>query len=76
MPPLRDRMEIIEIAGYTEEEKTGHRGAATWCRSRSRSTGSPARSRSPRGSAASLVRGYTREAGVRNLEREIAARRP
>jgi ATP-dependent Lon protease len=72
-PPLRDRMEIIELAGYTEEEKVeiakrhlipkqlGEHGLTAeqlvWTDDGIRM----------------LVRGYTREAGVRSLEREIAA---
>ncbi|HEV2473122.1 MAG TPA: endopeptidase La, partial [Chthonomonadales bacterium] len=72
LPPLRDRMEIIEIAGYTEEEKVAiaerhlipkqvdEHGIAT-------------RITFDEASVRSLIRGYTREAGVRNLEREIAA---
>ena len=73
LPPLKDRMEVLEIAGYTEEEKLviakrhllpkqmGEHGLTyenmVW------------QDEAIRG----LIRGYTREAGVRNLEREIAA---
>jgi ATP-dependent Lon protease len=72
--PLRDRMEIIELAGYTEEEKvhianqhlipkqTADHGLALG--EHLRWTDEALRH---------LVRGYTREAGLRNLEREIAA---
>jgi len=72
-PPLRDRMEIIELGGYTEEEKVGiamrhlipkqieehgiEQRALLWSKVALRY----------------LVHSYTREAGVRNLEREIAS---
>jgi ATP-dependent Lon protease len=74
LPPLRDRMEILELAGYTEEEKVqiakrhlvpkqmGEHGLKegeniTWTDE----------------AILDIIRGYTREAGVRNLEREIAS---
>ena len=72
-PALRDRMEVLELPGYTEEEKlkiarehlvqkqvTNHGlGAdqATFMEAALRG----------------IIRGYTREAGVRNLEREIGS---
>ncbi len=72
-PPLRDRMEVLELAGYTEEEKlrialdhlvakqvTNHGLTAEGIRF------------TPDG-LRQVIRGYTREAGVRNLEREIGA---
>ncbi|MEN6521212.1 MAG: endopeptidase La [Armatimonadota bacterium] len=74
LPPLRDRMEILELPGYTEEEKLqiakrhlipkqlAEHGLLegthiTWTDDAVRD----------------IARGYTREAGVRNLEREIAS---
>jgi ATP-dependent Lon protease len=71
--PLRDRMEILMLSGYTDEEKIGiaqnylipkqlaAHGLAT-----AELTFEPDAIRE-------IVRGHTREAGVRNLEREIAA---
>jgi ATP-dependent Lon protease len=73
-PALRDRMEIIEIAGYTEEEKI--RIARTHLVPKQVADhglrdGDHIRWTDP--ALRLLVRGYTREAGLRNLEREIAA---
>jgi ATP-dependent Lon protease len=72
-PPLRDRMEVLEIAGYTEEEKLriaedhlvekqvkNHGLTPEWLRFTAEAL-------------RQVIRGYTREAGVRNLEREIGA---
>src|SRR5207247_1525588 len=72
LPPLRDRMEIIEIAGYTEEEKVAiaERHLLPKQADEHGITGKIAFTPE---SVRLLVRGYTREAGVRNLEREIAA---
>lgn len=71
--PLRDRMEIITVSGYTDDEKMEiatrylipkqetanglNAGELTW--------ETPA--------IAEIISGYTREAGVRNLEREIGS---
>src|SRR5437764_3920374 len=72
-PALKDRMEVLEIAGYTEEEKLkiatdhlvdkqvkNHGLTVDYIRF------TPDALRQ-------VIRGYTREAGVRNLEREIGA---
>ena len=70
-PALRDRMEIIELSGYTEEEKVqiairhlvpkqiGEHGLTQVSFTEA--------------GVKALVRNYTREAGVRSLERQIAA---
>ena len=72
-PALRDRMEVLEIPGYTEEEKlaiarehlvekqVGNHGLTS-----EQLTITDA-------ALSAVIRGYTREAGVRNLEREISA---
>src|SRR5215469_15311920 len=71
--PLRDRMEIIEIAGYTEEEKV--RIAHSHLVPKQVSDHGLAETDIRWSDAALrlLVRNYTREAGLRGLEREIAA---
>jgi ATP-dependent Lon protease len=70
-PPLRDRMEIIEIAGYTEQEKIqiaqGH-----LIPKQVREHGIEGRILFEPRAIAVIIQGHTREAGVRNLEREIA----
>ena len=70
--PLLDRMEVIRLPGYTEDEKLEHRAAlpAAEADEAERPQGR-ASSRSPMRAILDIIRYYTREAGVRNLEREI-----
>ena len=73
-PALRDRMEVLELPGYTEEEKLADRARAP----RGQAGEEPrAHARSTLtftdDALRAVIRGYTREAGVRNLEREIGA---
>jgi len=72
-PPLRDRMEVLEIAGYTEDEKlkiaTDH---LVGKQIKNHGLTSDQIQFSPDALRA-VIRGYTREAGVRNLEREIGS---
>jgi ATP-dependent Lon protease len=71
--PLRDRMEIIELTGYTEEEKI-EIGKRYLLRRQLSAHGLPKESLEVPGRVwQKLVREYTREAGVRELDREIAA---
>jgi ATP-dependent Lon protease len=70
--PLRDRMEILQLSGYTDEEKVGiardyliPKQLAAHGLAHEELTFDPDAIRA-------IIRGYTREAGVRNLEREIA----
>jgi ATP-dependent Lon protease len=71
--PLRDRMEVIHLAGYTEEEKIAiARRHLVPKQSREHGLGDTDVEFTPE-SLRLLARGYTREAGVRNLEREIAS---
>jgi ATP-dependent Lon protease len=71
--PLRDRMEILTLVGYTDEEKIGiareylvPKQLAAHGLAKDELSFEPEAIRQ-------IIRGYTREAGVRNLEREIAA---
>jgi ATP-dependent Lon protease len=72
--PLRDRMEIIELAGYTEEEKV-HIAKQHLLPKQAADHGLVLGEhlRWTDTAVRHLARGYTREAGLRNLEREIAA---
>ncbi|MFN8592461.1 MAG: endopeptidase La [Thermomicrobiales bacterium] len=71
--PLRDRMEVIEIPGYSEEEKI-EIGRKHLLPKQIAAHGLPPRAVDvPIKTWSRLVRDYTREAGVRQLERELAA---
>jgi ATP-dependent Lon protease len=71
--PLRDRMEILMLSGYTDEEKLGI--ARAYLIPKQLAAHGLATDELAFESEAirQIVRGYTREAGVRSLEREIAA---
>jgi len=69
--PLRDRMEIIELVGYTEEEKL-EIARRYLVRRQCEANGLSAEQCELTDAALhAIIRDYTREAGVRNLEREI-----
>ncbi|MFA7441532.1 MAG: endopeptidase La [Sphingomonadaceae bacterium] len=69
--PLRDRMEIISLSGYTEEEKLNI-ARRYLVRRQLEANGVTAEQVEIDDAAITLIiRHYTREAGVRNLEREI-----
>ncbi len=70
-PALRDRLEVIELAGYIEEEKIHIAEKFLVPRQRA-DHGLPEKVRFTPAALRRIVREYTHEAGVRNLEREIA----
>ena len=73
-PALRDRMEIIELPGYTEEEKVRIAGTHLVPKqAKDHGLVEGEHIRWTDAALARLVRHYTREAGLRSLEREIAA---
>jgi ATP-dependent Lon protease len=69
--PLRDRMEIITLAGYTEEEKLAIARRYLVKRQLDANGVSADQVEIDDAALAAIIEYYTREAGVRNLEREI-----
>ena len=71
--PLQDRMEIIRLPGYTEYEKY-HIAEEFLVTKQTKANGLEGKNvRFNKSAIHALIRQYTREAGVRNLEREIAS---
>ncbi|MCL2012655.1 MAG: endopeptidase La [Cystobacterineae bacterium] len=70
--PLLDRMELIRIAGYTDEEKMAILKKHLLPRQQEANGLSKVDIRFEDAALKTLIHGYTREAGVRSLEREIA----
>lgn len=71
--PLRDRMEIIDIPGYTEEEKLEIATRYLVKRQMKENGITNKQCRWSRTALRRIIEDYTREAGVRNLEREIGS---
>jgi len=71
-PALRDRMEVLELPGYTEEEKLeiARRHLVPKVLKENGLAGVPIEFNNE--VLSEIIRSYTREAGLRNLEREIA----
>jgi len=72
-PALRDRMEVLELPGYTDEEKLTIAREHLVGRQIENHGLSSEHIRFEESALQTVIRGYTREAGVRNLEREIGA---
>jgi ATP-dependent Lon protease len=72
-PALRDRMEVLEIAGYTEEEKLMIALDHLVAKQVKNHGLTSDNVRFTDDALRQVIRGYTREAGVRNLEREIGS---
>ncbi len=72
-PALRDRMEVLELPGYTEEEKLAIAREHLVQKQIKNHGLTPEQLTITDDALRAVIRGYTREAGVRNLEREIGA---
>jgi ATP-dependent Lon protease len=70
-PALRDRLEVIELPGYIEDEKLEIARRFLVPKQLDEHGLAPARLHFSEGALRELIGSYTREAGVRNLEREI-----
>lgn len=71
--PLRDRMEVLHLAGYTQEEKREIAKRYLVQRQLDETGLTPEQLTLTDEALMSIIRHYTREAGVRNLERQIGA---
>ena len=72
-PPLRDRMELIELSGYTHEEKREIAKRYLVPRQMERNGVGRSKIEFTDPAVDAIIEGYTREAGVRSLEREIGS---
>jgi ATP-dependent Lon protease len=72
-PALRDRMEVLELPGYTEDEKLSIAREHLVAKQVKNHGLTPEQIVFTDAGLSTVIRGYTREAGVRNLEREVGA---
>ncbi len=72
-PPLRDRMEVLDIPGYTEAEKLRIAQNYLVKRQLEENGVAPEQCRFEDDALRAIIEEYTHEAGVRNLERQIGA---
>ncbi len=73
LPAFRDRMEVIALAGYTTEEKLAIARRHLIPKQLRENGLGPEHLRLPEATVRRVIIDYTREAGLRNLERELAA---
>ncbi len=71
--PLRDRMEVVELSGYTQQEKVAIATRHLLAKQLEAHALTADDLEIPEATIEALISAYTREAGVRNLERELAA---
>jgi ATP-dependent Lon protease len=71
--PLRDRMEVIDLPGYVEDEKIEIARRYLVKRQLAANGLKPEQAEITEAALQTIIRDYTREAGVRNLEREIGS---
>lgn len=69
--PLLDRMEIIRLSGYITDEKVAIARKHLWPRALQRAGVKPSRLKISDAALRQVVEGYAREAGVRNLEKQL-----
>ncbi len=72
LPPLLDRMEVIRIPGYTEDEKINISNKYLVPKQIKENGVKDGELNIKDGTIKEIIRSYTRESGVRNLEREIS----
>jgi len=72
-PPLLDRMEVLELNGYTEKEKLKIATRYLVPRQRQANGLESSQVKITAGAIKQIISGYTREAGLRNLERQIGS---
>ncbi len=72
LPPLLDRMEVIRIPGYTEDEKINIANKYLLPKQIKENGVKDEELNITDGTIKEIIRSYTRESGVRNLEREIS----
>ena len=70
--PLLDRMEVIRLPGYTEDEKSAIAERYLLPKQQKNCGLKPGEAEITSGAVTSIIRHYTKEAGVRGLERQIA----